>query len=147
MSLHPLTRHYSVLRSLPGVQDVEQIKQVSGEAIQIHTADAFQAAFLDDILADNIGGSPVRFVHDGPEIGIAQKEYYPAEAIIEDYGKLLRGIPGVCHLDTVRIEAGEWLPAFETGVKVVACSKADRQFLSEMLEPEMAGTKIVVANN
>lgn len=146
MSIHPLTRHYSVLRSLPGVIDVEQVKQVSGEAIQIHTADAFQAAFLDDILADNMGGSPVRFIHDGPEIGIAPKDYYPAEEILKDYGKLLKGIPGVCHLDTVRIEAGEWLPAFETGVKVVACSQADGKFLTELLEPELAGTKIVVAD-
>jgi hypothetical protein len=144
MNIHPLTKHYSVLKQLPGVDGVNQLQTATGEAIEIQTTDAVQAQFLDDILADTIGESPVRFSFKGPEIGVAPKPFYPAEEILQDYSPLLKGLPGVSHLDTLAIKCGEWLPAFETAIEVVTDSKADSKFLSEILEPQVSGTKVLI---
>jgi hypothetical protein len=144
MNIHPLTRHYSVLKQLPDVIGVDKLQTATGEAIEIQTTDAVQAQFLDDIVADQIGDSPVRFSYSGPEIGVAPKPFYPAEEILQDYGSLLKGLPGVSHIGTVTVKLGEWLPAFETAIEVVTTTKADSQLLSEVLEPQVSGTKVLI---
>ena len=144
MNIDLSTRHYGVLKQLPGVNGVEQLQTAAGKAIEIQTTDAIQAQFLDDIVADTIADSPVRFSFSGPEIGVAPKPFYPAEEILQDYSSLLKSLPGVSHLGTVSISCGEWLPAFETAIEIVTQSKSDSRFLSEILEPEVSGTKILV---
>ena len=142
--IHPLTRHYSALRSLPGVLDVQPSKTFNGEGLEIRAKDSLTAARLDDILADSIKGREVSFSFQGPEIVAPKKDFFPAEDILKDYGPLLKSLPGVSYIDTVSIQMGEMLPAFETALQVVADDKAQATFLSEMLEPEIAGTKVLV---
>ena len=142
--IHPLTRHYSAIRSLPGVVDVQPSKTFAGEGLEIRAKDSLTAAHLDDILADSIKGRAVSFSFPGSKSALSRKDFFPAEEILKDYGSLLKSLPGVSYIDTVSIQLGEMLPAFETAVQVVAEDKAQATFLSEILEPEIAGTKVLV---
>ena len=144
MNIHPLTRHYSALKQLPGVSDVNRLQTADGERIEVKTVDAAEAHFLDEVLADDIRGSKVQFAYEGPEIGVAPKPFYPADEILRDYGSLLNTLPGVTHLGTVTIKCGEWLPAFETAIEVVTGNKADSELVRDLLEPQISGTQLLV---
>lgn len=144
MNIHPLTRHYSALKRLPGVSDVNRLQTADGERIEVKTVDAAEAHFLDEVLADDIRGSKVQFAYQGPEMGVAPKPFYPAEEILRDYGSLLNSLPGVSHLGTVSVKCGEMLPAFETGIEIVTANKADSNLVRDLLEPQISGTKLLV---
>ncbi len=144
MNIHPLTHHYSALGKMPGVVGVQPTQGLQNESITIQAEGAVEAAFLDDILADSIKGYSVEFGFDGPATDVPQKVFYPAEEIVKDYGQLLKNLPGVSHLGTMTINAGEMLPAFETCVEVVTGSKAQAKFVDELLESKLCGTRILV---
>ena len=144
MNIHPLTHHYGALRQLPGVVDVTPTQNLKGEGINIQANNAAEADFLDEILADSIKGHNVSITHNGPEIGIPQKDFYPAEEILEDYETLIKALPGVDHLATVSVRCGGMLPAYETAIEVVTESAAQVRLVQELLEPEVAGTQIFV---
>ncbi len=120
------------------------MRTATGEDIEIATCSADHAFFLDEILADTIGSSEVRFSFQGPETPAAAKPFYPAEEILADYGPLLKSLPGVGAMATITLNVGEWLPAFETGIEIVTSTEAQSQLLNEILEPQVAGTKMLV---
>lgn len=142
--IHPLTQHYSALRRLPGVVAVDTALQGQNECIDIRTEDATEAHFLDTAISDTIKGRDVRFSHAGPEIAPAPRDFYPADEILLDYGRMIKGLPGVTHLGTMTIKCGEWLPAQEKAIEVVAETASEAKLLDELLEDDIAGTSVLV---
>lgn len=132
------------MRGLPGVVDVQPLQGIAGEGIEILTEDAAQASRLDDVLADTIEGREVRFTYSGPEIAPAPVDFYPAEDIVKDYGSILKSLPGVTHVGTVSVKMGAMLPAFETAIELKTENRSQAYFLSDMLEPEIQGTKLTI---
>lgn len=145
--IHPLTKHYSVLKSIPGVVGVQPTKNADGEGLSIQTETFTQARYLDDVIADSIKGRDVEFNTPSGQVGIPSPgsgDRYCAEDILRDYSQLLKGLPGVTYLGSMDIKVGEMLPAFDSAVEVVTESRSQAQFLGELLEPSVDGTRLLI---